>query len=663
MDIQKLNNQIKNAEFAVYLFTVLILPLIFLPIFANQLVTPKLVVLVVCSFLILILKALRILLSGSISFSTSVFDLPIVVMVVAYILSTIFVTPNKMEALFLPGTTTVLVLSSLFYFFTTQLSAKQKEIVKNIFLISVSLGSLISFLSIAGIFNSIKGNWSFLADQTFNSFGGSLASMLILIPAFVIAFSHITNGKHNYNFRIFNGIFIAITGLSIIANIFVLLPNQKTSVLLPSFSTSWSVAADTLKFSPLFGAGPANYLTAFTRFKPLDYNSSNMWNLRFANANNFYLTMITETGLLGLTSLILIFVTLIKYTKKHFDATLFAAILVFIGFLFIPSYITTIFILLLLIGLATATTPVAFTLMTKRENASNDVPFSSKLPGMIMCIPIVILSIFAIFRFMNLASAEIIYKQALDKTIANDGKGAYDKMQSAIVANPNVDRYRASYAQINLAIANSLASKKDLNDSEKQTITQLVQQAIREGKAAVSLNPQRAQSWELLASIYRSVIPLAKGADQFAVQTYAQAIVFDQYNPDLRLALGGIFYSQKLYDQAIENYRMAVAAKPDYANANYNLAIAYREKGDNEMAKQYLNQTLSLVSSNSEDYKKVQKDLEEVNSRVDKNKKPATNNNDQNSQTGELTVPEQNDSNPVIELPNEATPPATENQP
>jgi hypothetical protein len=89
-----------------------------------------------------------------------------------------------------------------------------------------------------------------------------------------------------------------------------------------------------------------------------------------------------------------------------------------------------------------------------------------------------------------------------------------------------------------------------------------------------------------------------------------------------------------------------VAVKPDYANAHYNLAAAYKAKGDTADAKTELTTVLSLLDKNSADYQKAKTDLDNIGSA--EITPPA-------ASPAPTTVPA---ITPAIELPQEATPPA-----
>ncbi|MCH7641066.1 hypothetical protein IID22_02645 [Patescibacteria group bacterium] len=254
-------------------------------------------------------------------------------------------------------------------------------------------------------------------------------------------------------------------------------------------------------------------------------------------------------------------------------------------------------------------------------------------------------------------AAEVTFKRSIDALSQNQAQETYDLMRQAINTNPAVDRYHASYAQINLALANSIAQQaagdpEAITDQDRVNIAQLIQQSIREGKSTVALNPLRAANWELLARIYQAIIPFAQGADVFAAQTMGQAVALDPINPNLRIALGGIHYGAANYDTAIRVYELAVAAKPDHANAHYNLAFALRDEGKVDRAIAEMTLVLSLVERGTDDFETARAALEDLESR----RAAAT-----VTPTGEELTPPQPEEEPLLEppleLPEEAEPP------
>ena len=146
----------------------------------------------------------------------------------------------------------------------------------------------------------------------------------------------------------------------------------------------------------------------------------------------------------------------------------------------------------------------------------------------------------------------------------------------------------------------------------------------------------------------------AKGADKFAIGSFNQAITLDPINPNLRVALGGVYYALGDFDKAIQTFEMAVLAKPDLANIHYNLSAAYREKGENQKAIDEMTTVLSLVAKDSPDYELAKAELENL-----EQKKVAE--EEEIQETENLTPPKENEEilEPTIDLPEGVEPPET----
>ncbi len=228
--------------------------------------------------------------------------------------------------------------------------------------------------------------------------------------------------------------------------------------------------------------------------------------------------------------------------------------------------------------------------------------------------------------------AEFYFKKSLAALAKKNIKETYDNQRLAIIANPFIERFRISFSQTNLLIANSTAQKAAqqpnnqqltinnkysdvLSSQDRQTISQAIQAAIEEGKAVVRLNDQKASNWENLASIYRNLINTAEGADTWAISSYQRALVLDPQNAKYRVDLGGVYYLLKNYGEARRLFEQATVLKPDWPNAHYNLAWAYFQKGNYKKAISSMQTVISLLNrqKNSADLNKAKKDLKEFN--------------------------------------------------
>ena len=628
---------------------VLLFPVFVLPGFSSPYFIPKLVFLCVVLSLALIAKLIKSIIVGEMKFSSGKFDVPVILLAITYLLSAIFRTPNKMEAFFYPGTVSFVILAVIFYFLINQFSKYSKKIVTLSLFGSGILLSISMILTELKLYSVVPQLPEFIKNVEFNAIGSSMGAIVYLFVVLALGIYYVVREKD-----VVKKIFFAVSSLIIVTGAVLtgikFLPNGTESLILPSWQTSWGVTIDTLKNSPVLGAGPANYLSAFNLYRPLSYNQTVLWQTRFSSANNFYFTLFTELGLAGIAAIIILLISIYKklstdiLKKGNWEET--TLVLLLVALALIPAVPTLILLLMILLAVFSNSEEKSITVATNKV--------SSVIVASPVFIGIILVSIFG----GRAVAAEMNYKKSLDALTKNDAQGTYSYMTKAVNMNSYVDRYHASLAQIDLALANSLATKEDLTDADRNTISQLVQQAISEGKAAVSLNIGRSSNWEILAQIYRSILAFAQGSDQFAIQTYSQAVALDPINPELRLALGGVYYALGDYDNAITSFQFSIAAKNDFANAHYNLAAAYAAKKDYDKAISEMNTVLSLIDKDLEDYKTAQATLEQYQKEkpVSVATETTTNNNE-----GNLTQPEtvqESNIQPPINLPEEATPPA-----
>ncbi|MCX6704043.1 MAG: tetratricopeptide repeat protein, partial [Candidatus Woesebacteria bacterium] len=534
------------------------------------------------------------------------------------------------------------IISCLFYFLVNQFDKRTKN------LILVSLFASGIFLSISilftqlGLFAKIPQLPVFMKNSSFSPVGGNLPSVLYLATLLPIGIALIIK-ERELTKRIFWAVASAVIVFGVTILVIGLLPGKPQALVLPGLRTSWEIVIETLKASPIWGTGPDNYVSAFNAFRSIAYNQTGLWLARFSTANNYYFTLITELGFAGLAAIAVLIIGIYRVIKsdlKQKQWEVLSIALLVVLFAILPSASVLLFLLMALLSV-----------FSHSEEKSVSLA-AGKVPSAIIAAPI-ILGVAALGIFGTKAvGAELTYQKSLVALTNNDAKNTYDLMTKAITQNPYVDRYHATLAQIDMAIATSIANNKNLTDTDRTNITTLISQAINEGKATVTLNSGRSGNWELLAQIYGSIMPFAQGADQFAIQTYTQAVALDPLNPNLRVALGGIYYSLGRYDDAIDAFKLAVLTKPDLANAHYNLAIAYREKKNYDNAISEMNTVLTLVIKDSPDYTLAKNTLDAL----EKNKAAAA----PAAAAENLTTPQTQVPiiKPPLTLPQEATPPA-----
>jgi tetratricopeptide (TPR) repeat protein len=664
-----MNKSLKIIEKYLVFLAAFASPILVLPIFPDFYNTPKLVFLSAIVGLLILVKSAQIIANQKLEVSFSSFDLPVLLIALSYLASGIFKSPNKAEAFFLPGSATLAVALSLYYFFANQAEGG-KRLVSQALIISAVLASLVSLLSVVNLNEKLSFLPQFAKVENFNLIGSSLLTFIFLATIIPMALQLMLKENAVVK-RVLWGISLIILTVATAANLYQILPGKKFSPKMPPTKISWEIAIDSIKDSPIFGAGAGNYLTAFNRFRPLAYNSLDIWQVKFTNSSNFFLHLMTETGLLGLFSLTILFLALIKIinSKKDkeennnefdFDFLKIGLLISTLALFVSGPYLPPLLVFFSYLAANSKTRKVVFNF----EAVQKEQRQTSIIASSIVSLPLIV-SVIVFFYFgSKTVMAEYNFKKSLDAVAKNDGNTAITMIIKAIQQNPKIDRYHTSFAQMNFLIAQNLAQKNNnekLTDEEKNTISQLIQQSITDGKNGVSLNPQRADNWELLGNLYKQIMAFAQGADQFAIQALSQAVALDPINPNTRINLGGVYFAIGDYESAIDSFKLAVAAKPDYANARYNLALAYREKGETDKAIAEMNNTLSLLEKDSNDWQLVKKELDDLQAKKESAKKE-TGKTSAEVKPEELTPPQKTEKvvEPQVNLPEDAAPPSPE---
>lgn len=561
---------------------VFFLPLFFLPLTIDFFEFPKNILLFGWLGLLLVTAAIKVLVSKKITLVQTRLDLPILLFSLIFVAATIFVAPNKTEALLSPGGTGTILALTFLYFFIANFSHPESPAIATALRLSGVILALLFINQVAGLTEQVAP-WQFLQNRAFTPAGGvlSLATFLLVI----LPLSLQRNWRNLFNLLI--SLFI-LAGLAI--SIWQLLIVIKPSFL--PFRSGWVIAIEAFKNSPLLGVGPANFLSAFTRFKPVFFNQSPSWNFNFGISSNYYLQLLTTVGALGLAA------WLFLVSRSPHQVSVWVAFLII---LFLPANFLLLFTLFCLMAVSAKRTA------TKEISLKNRPAVSMALAS-----SLILLAVAIFYSSGRALAAEIYYRKSLEAAVQNLGGQTYNFQIKAIELNPYKSSFRLAYSQTNLALANSLAVKEELTDQERQTISQLIQQAIREAKMAVSLNPSSSLAWGNLARLYHNLINLAQGADQWALSAYQNTIRLNPSHPGLRLDLGGLYYGLNNFEAAADQFKVAVSLKPDLANAYYNLAAAYREQEKYAEAYQMMQSVISLVPPDSADWQKAKEELDEL---------------------------------------------------
>ena len=630
----KLASTLQKIGYFVILGTIVVIPLFFAPVTSEFYEFNKQYLLVLSSLVLLVIWTASFVINRQVRLVRSPLGLPLLALLATWVLSTVLRTPNKFDALIEPGQTATMLGLVLFFFTSVNLIRHKKELEFLIYGLILSTGvlSIVTILFSSGLLPQIIP-FNFMKTPLWSPTGNSLATVIFLATLLPLHIVLILKDKSNSTKTLL--LSLSLLGSIIAGGLLTYRLFGQGIASRPAFlpqSVSWAIALESLKSSPLLGTGPATYLVNFSRFRPISFNLSPLWNVRFTSASNYYLQIMSTLGILGLLAYVFViikslnlFVQAVKSTSESPFRILalgsgLSLIAAFTLQLFTPVSLVSLFLIFTLILILVQSFKQMGSSMVHEANidivaASDSGIHSPILPivsfglALTLVVPIVYLGIRGYI-------AEIYFQNALRSAAANQGKGTYDNLIAAMRTNPYRDSYRVAYSQTNLLLANTAAAKQELTPEDRNTITQLIQQSIREAKNAVSLNPVKVTNVENLANVYRNLVNFAQGADVWTVASYRQAILLDPVNPNLRISLGGVLYATKNYDEAIRFFQQAVDLKPDQANAYYNLAAAYREKGDNRNAFTAMQAVVNLIDKGSADFTKASAELEELRKKL-----------------------------------------------
>ncbi|MEK7648982.1 MAG: hypothetical protein AAB400_03655 [Patescibacteria group bacterium] len=453
--------------------------------------------------------------------------------------------------------------------------------------------------------------------------------MWLVLPSFVVVFS--------------------------VAMIFISFPRLVALPLTinPSLKTSLSIATSSLTERPLFGTGPGNFLTNYTKTRPQEINNINYlqaWALRFDQSGSYLLTKVAETGALGIIS-ILTLLGLLAWTlgrllisepmsEQYVALLALASGFITLGYAAIvkPGNITLTFLMWLLIAFGiTYSTNQMNVKMPKLQHTNRFVILSS----LALC-AVIIVGIVGTLVLVGRYGADQTFARGLEQDqklslqLRTTGKvedAEVDKLiQTLVIANqknPNHHSYPRVLSQALLYKMNNLLGKEDASKNGP-TISALASNAVDSARRANQLNPSDVRNVQNLASTYQAIAPFTTGAESFVEEHYTKSIALDPKNPLVRLEFAKYFLdsaainkqrsaqakeevdkskAQEVYQQSITNAETqlneALKLKEDYAQAHLRLAMIRIEQKQNADAEGFLdkavNENINLASMQSAD--------------------------------------------------------------
>lgn len=362
----------------------------------------------------------------------------------------------------------------------------------------------------------------------------------------------------------------------------------------------WQGAIEIWKDYPIFGTGVETFAYSYYWHRPRAHNDVSEWDLLYNKAHNEYLTILANTGLVGLiTYLGLIGVFLIWALKQIISKKSVLAIALLAGY--ISILITNFFgFSVVAVNLLFFLMPAMSIVLTSnlRGSGINEPPRLGRTKSVVIKtkqkIAIIIILIFAISTIIYLAKFWYADTRFAVAEKLNDSawyEKGYNELQTAISLHPGEPYYRS---EMSLALA-GLAKLAD--ESDDATLSaQLAKMAIDESDLTLKISPYHLNFWKERAKMFIALAEIDSKYQQNALDTLLQAAELAPTDAKVFYNLGLLYSHLDQIDTAIKTMEHTVELKPNYDKARYALALFYEEKGKIKEAREQLEYILEHIN-------------------------------------------------------------------
>jgi len=601
---KKINFRDKIAKISIYLF-VFLAPLFFLPLTLNSLDFNKQILFLLLIFIALIAWILKILASGKFEINLSFLNVPVLIFLLVYGLSTIFSLssygsfwgwPLNISAGFL-----TLLFSVFLYFLIANLLTKKREIFWLLFVLILS-GFLAAIFTISQLFGRFIFPWDFTKSISFNTIGtiNSLSLFLAILLPLVVVLALMTKRLARFFLFLvaitilvnlvlinFGTAWIVLVGETAVLFIFGIL-NLKTAgsqivpvsmtllvvalffIILrftlpgfpqlppeisPSQTAEINIAKNSLLNRPAFGTGPGTFVYDYSKFKPKDINQTVFWNIRFGTGASEILDKVITTGILGILSFLFILGSFFwlgfKYLKEKSsivkdDSAWFLGLGIFSSFfgIFLGQFLYPWNFSLTLIFWLMLSGLVA---LDRRKIKAWEMQSASKISvgASLVLVLVLIFGIGLLLVGTQKYFAETKYFSGLKALAQGNSELAIQHLNEAINLNPNLDIYWRDASQLYLVKLNELLRQKNLPQETINAQAQdFIVQAINSAKQATDLNPENVANWNIRGFTYWNIIGILPGAEDWALSSYQRAAELEPTNPYIFTEIGRVYISK-----------------------------------------------------------------------------------------------------------------------
>ncbi|MFA6385450.1 MAG: hypothetical protein WCW29_01750 [Candidatus Paceibacterota bacterium] len=366
-----------------------------------------------------------------------------------------------------------------------------------------------------------------------------------------------------------------------------------TSEIRPSIVTTSKIAYKSLLHNPLLGTGPNTFVIDWALWQPKEIAQTVFWNVDFTNGFSLLATFAVTTGLLGVISLLLLFIVYlarsIQSIRVALRDTLSNYFIITILMISLYSWITIIFfnpnITLLMLAFSSSGILVGI-LVSKNAIPAKEYSFlSDPRNNFLSILGILSLMIFAVFLtyvYVEKFTSVIYFSKGLSNQNTIESLAHSEKMFLKAIALDKNDAYYRSLSQIYVNQISILITDKTLSpDILKSNLQQLIFQAENSANLAIEQNKKQYLNYINLGDIYSSLVPLSvENSYERAVSAYNKALTLAPNNPSIPLARATLEFINKDNSEARKFIKQSLDLKRNYIDAIFLLVQIETNEGN-----------------------------------------------------------------------------------
>lgn len=348
------------------------------------------------------------------------------------------------------------------------------------------------------------------------------------------------------------------------------------------------------------GTGPGTFVFDYSRYRSPFLNQNFFWGVRFSAGASEFLDWFVSKGIIGGFSLFIFVFLLIYFNVRNLSKTndlkdnsifqlklgLLSSMIALLGAGLVSSFDFSLWFLFWFVSGC-----LLFFITKERVLSLTNQKY--RFIFSIISLTLIVVNLFFVISQGQKYLAEVNYAKAMMFSERDNIDEAIKLVQKAILLNPSVDSYWRDLSRLYLINADLISQETKFNQEEKnRLIKEQTTNSLDALNRAIGIAPFNVANWNFRGFFYRSFIGVPN-ADNLALESYKKASELEPFSPFPYGEIGRIYIlmaqdfnskgmtkeKEEALSQALVNLERSIKLKPDYATANYLIAVVYDQLG------------------------------------------------------------------------------------